>query len=212
MKQDGDEEAVRELKAFRDGLRRQLIERRENLPDSLRVPASAAIHRHLACLLARLAPGCLAFCWPYRGEFDARPLMGEWLSAGRRAALPVVVGTGQAMVFREWRPESAMHADRYGIPVPTAGEAVLPEVMLVPVNGFDAQGYRLGYGGGYFDRTLATLHPRPLTIGVGFEIARVDSIRPQALDARLDYLVTEAGIWQTNGQAHAQGLQVWPVA
>lgn len=184
--------APQELTLFRDNLRKQLISQREAMPPEVHIMASSALASHLAALLSHLSPNCLGFCWPYRGEFDARPLASRLVNAGGQAALPVVLGTGQAMVFREWTPESPMLEDRYGIPVPASGAHVVPDVILLPVNGFDAAGYRLGYGGGYFDRTLESLVPRPVAVGVGFESARVDSIRPQPFDERLDYLVTEA--------------------
>jgi len=113
-----------------------------------------------------------------------------------RTALPVVVAEGQPLAFREWTPETPLAPDRYGIPTPTAGEWLTPDLILLPLNGFDAAGFRLGYGGGYFDRTLAALAPRPLAVGVGFEINRVDSIRPEAHDQRLDWIVTENGAFR----------------
>ena len=95
--------------------------------------------------------------------------------------------------FREWTPHSEMIEDRYGIHVPARGDVLRPDAILMPLNGFDGAGYRLGYGGGYFDRSLAGMNPRPLAIGVGFELARLDSIRPQAHDLPMDFIVTEAG-------------------
>jgi 5,10-methenyltetrahydrofolate synthetase len=89
--------------------------------------------------------------------------------------------------------------DRYGIPTPLAGDFVQPDLILLPLNGFDTAGYRLGYGGGYFDRTLAVLSPRPLAVGVGFEINRVGSIRPESHDQRLDWIITEAGSFRISG-------------
>ncbi|WP_287667777.1 5-formyltetrahydrofolate cyclo-ligase [Accumulibacter sp.] len=110
--------------------------------------------------------------------------------------LPVVIDEHRALAFRAWSPGTVMLADRYGIPAPAAGDFLIPQVLLIPVIGFDAAGYRIGYGGGYFDRTLASLCPRPLAIGVGFEIARLDSIRPGPHDQALDAMVTEAGIFR----------------
>lgn len=86
--------------------------------------------------------------------------------------------------------------DRYGIPTPVTGDFMQPDLILLPLNGFDAAGYRLGYGGGYFDRTLAALSPRPLAVGVGFEVNRLPSIRPESHDQRLDWVVTEAGAFR----------------
>jgi 5,10-methenyltetrahydrofolate synthetase len=98
--------------------------------------------------------------------------------------------------FREWTPDGPLAPDRYGIPTPTAGAWLTPDLILLPLNGFDDAGYRLGYGGGYFDRTLAALVPRPLAVGVGFAINRIDSIRPEPHDQRLDWIVTEDGAFR----------------
>jgi 5,10-methenyltetrahydrofolate synthetase len=106
----------------------------------------------------------------------------------------VVVAPEAAMIFRLWTPDTPMTADRHGIPIPAGSDTVVPDVVLLPLVAFDPQGYRLGYGGGYFDRTLAAMSPRPLALGVGFEVARVDSVRPQPHDIRLDAIVTEADI------------------
>ena len=108
--------------------------------------------------------------------------------------MPVVTAVGAPMVFRAWTPSAAMSSDRYGIPIPADGAAVIPDIVLLPLVAFDPQGFRLGYGGGYFDRTLAAMVPRPRAFGVGFELGRVPDIRPQAHDIRLDAVVTEAGV------------------
>ena len=86
-----------------------------------------------------------------------------------------------------------MTEGEHGIPTVEAGPEVSPKVLLLPVNAFDRKGFRLGYGGGYYDRTLAAMVPRPFVIGVGFELGRVDSIRPHAQDCAMDAVVTEAG-------------------
>lgn len=179
---------------IRAALRRQKIAAREALPPLLHARHSAALEAHLAGLLARLAPRVLAFCWPIRGEFDCRPLATAMIEAGGRACLPLVVGPATAMAFREWRPGCAMAIDRHGIHYPAAGAELLPDVLLMPVNAFDGRGFRLGYGGGYFDRTLAALKPPPLAIGVGFELARVASTHPGVHDIALDAVVTEVGL------------------
>lgn len=192
-----------ELTQFRNELRKHLIAKREEMLTAVRAEASEALGGHLERLLERLAPNCLGFCWPYRGEFDARPLVERLYALGVTLALPVVLAPGQAMVFREWTPDAPMIEDRYGIPIPADGAHRQPDVILMPVNGFDAAGYRLGYGGGYFDRTLASLAPRPVAVGVGFELARVDSIRAQPFDQPMDWIVTETGAFRTS----EQGLQ-----
>ena len=87
-----------------------------------------------------------------------------------------------------------MVTDRYGIPSPADGDFLQPQALLIPLLAFDASGFRLGYGGGYFDRTLANLRPRPLAIGIGFELCRVETVHPEAHDERLDAVITEEGI------------------
>lgn len=117
---------------------------------------------------------------------------------GFSALLPVVVEENAPLAFRTWTAETKLENDRYGIPTPASGKFVTPEALLLPVNAFDAAGYRIGYGGGYFDRTLAALKAQGaqlLCIGVGFELARVDSIHPAAHDVPLDAMVTEAGVF-----------------
>lgn len=184
---------------YRCVLRRQGIERRLALSEACCAQRSAAVCEHLRKSFPQLAGLRVAFCWPVKNEPDLRPLIIQWIKCGYSgftALLPVVRAVGAPLVFRAWTPESPMRADRYGIPSPTDGDFLEPEAVLLPVNAFDAAGYRIGYGGGFFDRTLAALRPKPLSIGVGFELARVDSIRPQGHDVRLDAMVTEAGVFK----------------
>ncbi len=180
--------------AFRAALRRDKIAARIALDESARSALSKRIETHLAALLTPLAPQTLAFCAPVRGEFDVRPLATLLIQCGWRSAMPVADSTDAPMSFRGWTPGCAMAVDRHGIPIPAAGASVVPHIVLLPLVAFDPQGFRLGYGGGYFDRTLAAMVPRPLAIGVGFELARVDSIEPLPHDIPLDAIVTEAGI------------------
>lgn len=179
---------------FRAALRREKLAARVALDPAAHAALSAALERHLSALLRPLAPQTLAFCAPVRGEFDARPLASRLIGLGWHAAMPVVTAVDAPMHFHAWTPASVMGTDRYGISIPADGAAVIPDIVLLPLLAFDAQGFRLGYGGGYFDRTLAAMVPRPQTIGVGFELARVPDIRPQAHDVRLDAIVTEAGL------------------
>lgn len=176
---------------FRAELRRAKIAARLALPADEHARASAAIEARLEALLLGRSPQVVAFCWPLRREFDCRPLIARLLARGWRAAQPVVVAPAAPMVFRPWTPATPMTEDRHGIPIPAGEQTVFPDVVLLPLVAFDARGYRIGYGGGYFDRTLATLSPRPLAIGVGFELARVASTRPEPHDIALDALVTE---------------------
>jgi 5-formyltetrahydrofolate cyclo-ligase len=176
-------------------LREQLIAEREALDPVARRRLTAAIASHVDRLLWTLQPSTLGFCWPFRGEADLRDLLSSWVTAtpGRQLALPVVTTPDQPLSFRHWQPGAILVPDRYGIPHPVEGAMLRPDVLLVPVNGFDSRGYRIGYGGGYFDRTLATLQPAPVTVGVGFELARLIKVAEAAHDRPLDWVVTEAG-------------------
>lgn len=188
----------RDEREDRATLRARLIAARQALQPSLRLTATEAIARRLGELLPRLAPQVLAFYWPFRGEVDCRGAVIEWLAAdGRRqAALPVIAAPAMPLVFRRWSPHCALEAGRYGIPVPARDDRVVPDVILMPVVGFDARGYRLGYGGGYYDRTLAALSPRPRTVGVGFEYSRLQDFAAEAQDIPMDWLLTDGGVWQ----------------
>ncbi|HZV55960.1 MAG TPA: 5-formyltetrahydrofolate cyclo-ligase [Rhodocyclaceae bacterium] len=183
---------------FRSEQRQARIAARQAMSSEEIARASATVETHLATLLTARPPQVISFCWPVRNEFDCRPLVGRLLAIGWRACQPVVVAPAAPMEFRAWTPATPMTTDRYGIPIPakTATTAIIavPDVVLLPLVAFDELGFRLGYGGGYFDRTLAALATRPLAVGVGFELARVDTVRPEAHDIRLDAIVTEAGI------------------
>lgn len=180
----------------RQTLRGALVARRLAVPAATIAAWGSLVCRHL---LERfpLPPGRhVGFCWPVKNEPDMRPVLATWRADGAVACLPVIVASDAPLAFRPWSPGTPTVTDRYGIPTPAAGEYVVPDVLLLPLNAFDATGYRIGYGGGYFDRTLATITPRPLAIGVGFEIGRVDAIVAEAHDQRLDWIVTEAGCFR----------------
>ncbi len=186
--------------SFRRALRQQRIERRLALSADECAVLSAKVCEHLQKNFPQLAGLRVGFCWPVKNEPDLRPLIMSWIESGQTgfaALLPVVLEAKAALAFRKWTPGQRLIADRYGILTPVAGEFLVPHALLLPVNAFDADGYRIGYGGGFFDRTLAALKPAPLSIGVGFELARVDSVRPEAHDVRLAAMVSEAGVFRT---------------
>lgn len=179
---------------WRRVLRQELLARRMALNDTTLQAFSERIVAHLQAGFA--PPKTLGFCWPIKHEPDIRTIVALWQQAGTRTALPVVMSKNSPLAFREWRVDTPLELDRYGIPTPTQGDWLIPEMILLPLNGFDAAGYRLGYGGGYFDRTLAAMSPQPLAIGVGFELNRVASIRPEKHDQPLDWVVTENGVFR----------------
>ena len=144
---------------------------------------------------------CIGFYWPVAAEFDARNVVAAWLASdpSRTAALPVVVEPRAPMVFHAWSADTPMKEGRYRIPVPRDERVVVPDLLLVPCVGFDDARYRLGYGGGYYDRTLGAWPggQKPVTVGVAYEAGRCDagSIPHEAHDLPLDGVVTEAGTY-----------------
>ncbi len=154
--------------------------------------ASLALHSRLANLPPLAAASCIGFFWPTRREVSVLPTIERLLATGGKAALPVVTGKAKPLEFRAWTPQSAMTEGVYGISYPLEGEPVQPDLLLVPLLGFDAAGYRLGYGGGYYDRTLEHAAKKPLTIGVGFELGRLPTIYPQPFDIPMNWIVTES--------------------
>ena len=119
---------------------------------------------------------------------------------GALFSLPIVMGKEQALVFRTWRPSEPLVEGAWGISIPASGQLVQPDIVIAPVIGFDSACYRLGYGGGFFDRTLASMTNAPFVIGVGYELGRLDTIFPQEHDIPMDVVVTEERILTPSGQ------------
>ncbi len=188
-----------EIKAWRKAQRAELIARRMAVSREDRQRWNGRMTGMLEEGFSMLAGMMIGFCWPYKGEFDARFAIRHWRSRGATAALPEVVAKGSPLRFRKWWPGAPMTPGVYGIPVPARTEIVLPDAVVVPMNGFDNQGYRIGYGAGYFDLTLAAFAPRPLAIGVSYEFARLATIFPQPHDIPMDFVVTEATLYAAGG-------------
>jgi 5-formyltetrahydrofolate cyclo-ligase len=181
-----------EVKAWRKAERERLIALRMALPASVR----REMGERIAALLQEILlgrPGILGIYWPFRAEFDPRPLVDRLVAAGLEVALPVVVDRKGPLEYRAWAPGEALTAGVWDIPIPEKREIVVPAMVLAPLVGFDDSCYRLGYGGGYFDRTLGALDPRPLAIGVGFSCQRIATIHPQQFDIPMALVVTETG-------------------
>jgi len=182
-----------DVKAWRKAERARLLALREAMPAEARHAHNEAITRRLIDNFPQLARMTIGFYWPLRGEFDARLAMLNFRKLGARTALPVVVQKAAPLQFRLWWPGAPTTVGVYDLPVPET-EVVVPQAVLMPPIGFDAQCYRLGYGGGFFDRTLAASSPQPLKIGVAFELSRIATIHPQPHDVPMDLVVTEQGI------------------
>jgi 5-formyltetrahydrofolate cyclo-ligase len=183
-----------ELKAWRRSERQRLLALRTAAPPVERRPWGAQIEARLRMLLLERPVMTLGVYWPFQAEFDPRALI-EWVIAqGFGVALPAVVDRKGPLEYRAWRPGEALVDGVWNIPIPEIRQVVLPQAVLAPLVGFDRQCYRLGYGGGYFDRTLAALSPRPLAIGIGFEMLCIETIFPQSFDIPMDVIVTEVRI------------------
>jgi 5-formyltetrahydrofolate cyclo-ligase len=181
------------VKIWRRAERERLLAWRTGLSPELRRLWGERIEAGLRAVLTEI-PGPLGVYWPFRAEFDPRGLI-EWAVAdGRIVALPVVVDRRGPLEYRAWKPGEKLVDGVWSIPVPEKRELVTPAVVLAPLVGFDRACYRLGYGGGYFDRTLAALSPRPQAIGVGFSEQEIETIHPQDFDMPMDLIVNETGV------------------
>ncbi len=135
--------------------------------------------------------------WPMGEELDCRPLMRALHAAGHGVCLPVVVRRGAPLVFRAWTPETVLSPNVFGTSAPPPeAPFVRPDALLVPLLGFDAEGWRLGYGGGYYDRTLRALRGEgaALAVGFGYAAQEVDELPRESFDEPLDWMVTELGV------------------
>ena len=181
-----------ELKAWRRSERQRLLALRSGTAPTVRREWGREIEGRLQELLAERAGITLGVYWPFQAEFDPRPLVDWLIASGSAVALPAVIDKKGPLEYRAWRPGDSLVDGVWNIPVPEQRDIVVPQAVLAPLVGFDRECYRLGYGGGYFDRTLAALKPCPWAIGVGFELSLVDTIHPQPQDIPMDLIVTEA--------------------
>jgi 5-formyltetrahydrofolate cyclo-ligase len=166
---------------------------RDSIPDAER---GAAAERVAAIGLdfLKVPPSTVAAYFPVRGELDCVALMGRLAAEGWRTALPVT-GEGGPLGFRTWAPGAALKEGRFRVPEPANGDAVTPAVLLVPLLAFDARGYRLGYGRGDYDRTLAVLRAsgEPIAIGLAFDTQEVAEVPADTHDEKLDWMLTPPG-------------------
>jgi len=195
-----DESATKrqQIMAWRREERQRLLDARLRMPVADRQQASAQIIGRLETLwreAGRLKPGTIVSgYWPLRGEPDLRPWLGDQDAQGLVCVLPVVVQKGEPLQFRRWFPGCAMEKGFWNIPVPADPATFTPQLLIAPVVGFDRQCYRLGYGGGYFDRTLALLQSQQREFhvaGVGYSEAEIASIQPLDHDIALEAIVTD---------------------
>ncbi len=184
-----------DIRQWRKAQRDELLAQRAAVPREQHQAWTAAITAQLVIGFPMLQHMTVSFYWPFQGEFDPRFAIRRFREGGAIAALPVVVEKKTPLQFREWWPGVATSKGVFDLPVPEGTRVVVPQALLIPPVGFDARGYRLGYGGGYFDRTLAAMTPQPLKIGVAFELSRMETIHPQPYDIALDFIVTERCVY-----------------
>ena len=181
-------------------LRRQLQAERQSPID--RHQRSVHLQEVLRVWLVGRDESTIGGYWAIKGEFDALPALYRWSEADdkRRIGLPVMNRDTKQLRFHVWYPGCPMEEDAYGIPKPKDTESFQPQLLLVPCVGFGPGGLRLGYGGGFYDRTLAALNPRPVTVGVGYAHGFVPWLEAEAHDVPLDVVLTEDGVhWQRPG-------------
>ena len=190
--------------AQKKALRKTLLEQRLSLPDR-RLKADL-LQRVMRIWLVGRPDTIIGAYWPIKGEFDPLPALHRWKEDGellvqpqpRRIGLPVVNKQLKTMTFHAWYPGCPMEEDAYGIPKPKDTELLNPTLLFVPCVGYGPGGYRLGYGGGFYDRMLANLSPKPFTVGLGFGAGFVPDLEPEAHDVPLDAILNDNGV-------------VWPV-
>jgi 5-formyltetrahydrofolate cyclo-ligase len=181
-------------------LRKRLIEQRLNMPD--RLHRAELLQRVMRIWLVGRTDTIIGAYWPIKGEFDPLPALHRWKEDGelldedqlRRIALPVVDKLHRTLKFHAWFPGCTMEEDAFGIPKPKETEVVVPTLLFVPCVGFGAGGYRLGYGGGFYDRTLAQLQPKPYTVGLGYANGLLQDFDPEPHDVPLDAMLNELGV------------------
>lgn len=194
-----DQQQASDVARWRRAMRKTLRDARKALDSAERQAVARTLMTGLAELIAEHLRGrtdaIVSFYWPIKDEPDLRPLMAEMHAQGVRIALPLVETKAAPLVFREWTPHTKMHRGHWNIPVPPPDAPIVhPDVVLAPLVGWDGDGFRLGYGGGYFDRALDDLSPRPFSIGIGLSTAYLATIFQQPHDISLDVILTEKGV------------------
>jgi 5-formyltetrahydrofolate cyclo-ligase len=185
-------------------LRQQLVQERLAMSD--RTVRSDMLQRVMRIWLVNRPDTVIGAYWPIKGEFDPLPALHRWKEDGelldepqpRRIGLPVVDKVHKTLKFHAWFPGCYMQEDAYGIPKPKETEVIVPTLLFVPCVGYGPGGFRLGYGGGFYDRTLSELRPKPYTVGLGFTGAFVGDLEPEPHDVPLDAILNDNGV-------------VWPI-
>lgn len=193
MGMDRTEEPVVDIATWRKAERIRLIGERKSLSPQDRDRCTAAIAKALDDIFSEVQGRVISLYWPYRGEPDLRHWMTAAEARDASCALPIVVEKGSPLAFRTWKVGEPLSRGVWNIPFPRRGREVLPDLVIAPLVGFDTSCFRLGYGGGYFDRTLALLN-KATVVGVGFESQKLNTIHPMKHDIPMDIIVTDVGV------------------
>ena len=163
------------------------------------VQSDGAADRAADFVLEYVSGGVVSAYLPIRSEIDPRPAMLALHDSGHKICVPVIQGAGLPLRFREWTPGCRLQEGPFGAAAPVDGEWLEPDVLLVPLLAFDTRLFRLGYGGGFYDRTLVGLRAARSVVAAGFAFAgqRVDSVPVDEFDQRLDAVITEEGIFRS---------------
>jgi 5-formyltetrahydrofolate cyclo-ligase len=179
------------VKTWRKQTRNRLIDERVRMAVHFRRAQGEEAKRRLIENVDLRRFERVGFYWPIRGEIDCRDIARAHVERGGLVALPVVVERNAPVEFWRWQPGAKMNRGLWDIPIPAERHVVQPDALIVPLVGFDSACYRLGYGGGYYDRTLAALPKRPFCVGLGFNAGALSTIYPQIHDIPLDAIVTD---------------------
>lgn len=185
----GKDSAWSEVSAWRAAERERLIRMRLDLGAENRERRSRDIATALDSAIGEVRDRIVGTYWPFRGEPDLRSWGESVIARGGRLALPVVLEKNTPLEYRIWSPGDPLERGVWNILIPSRKTVVRPDVVIAPLVGFDEARYRLGYGGGFFDRTLAAMQPGPMTIGVGYRECRMPTIHPQPHDIAMDAIV-----------------------
>lgn len=189
------------MSSIRQQQRQTLLAERAAMTKKQRELATQQILRHLEMMLLKMTPQVLALYWPIKNEISCHAIMPNLLKKGWQLCLPVINNETKKLQFSRWTPETTMVAGYWNIPIPTINDWLNPDMYLIPLVGFDLNNYRLGYGGGFYDRTLGDINKPATFIGIGLESARLTTIDPHEFDIPMDIIITESGLIHSNGRS-----------